>query len=212
MGRCGHAIARSAPEDMTMPSAAATAAVNGRSWIVSRMAASSDRRCARPGRSAAGDCLRGEAIAALAGARRAEAIVPAIEPDDRYSGIARREATNVAASRCRQLDRAVRDVAPGKAIVSWGADARLPMGDSASDEVLGAIEIRTSDFPRSARARACCGPAGDRRAGGVGFDACFHAKGNADASGSPFAGSANLAVSASRGGSSSAALISADRG
>ena len=44
---------------------------------------------------------RGEAIAALAGARMAEAIVPAIESDDRYPGIARREATDVAASRCR---------------------------------------------------------------------------------------------------------------
>ena len=51
---------------------------------------------------------RGEAIAALAGARTAEAIVPAIEPDDRYPGIARREATDVAASRCRQRTRQTR--------------------------------------------------------------------------------------------------------
>ncbi len=41
-------------------------------------------------------------------ARTAEAIVPAIEPDDRYSGIARRGATDVAASRCRRCDRSDR--------------------------------------------------------------------------------------------------------
>ncbi len=48
--------------------------------------------------------MRGEGIAALAGARTAEAIAPAIEPDDPYPGIVRREAADVAASRCRQCD------------------------------------------------------------------------------------------------------------
>jgi hypothetical protein len=41
----------------------------------------------------------GDAVAALAGARMIEAIVPAIESDDRYPGIACREGTDVAASR-----------------------------------------------------------------------------------------------------------------
>ena len=75
------------------------------------------RRCARPGRSVADDSLRGEAIAALAGARRAEAIVPAIEPDDRYSGIAHRGATDVAASRCRQSASRLETVIAIEAIV-----------------------------------------------------------------------------------------------
>jgi hypothetical protein len=44
------------------------------------------------------DRKRGEGIAALAGDRTAEAIVPAIGLDDRYPGIARREATDVEAS------------------------------------------------------------------------------------------------------------------
>ena len=47
------------------------------------------------------------------GARRAEAIVP----DDRYSGIAHRGATDVAASRCRHFDRALRGDSPANAIV-----------------------------------------------------------------------------------------------
>ncbi len=42
-------------------------------------------------------------IAAPAGAGTAEAIVPAIEPDDCYLRIARREATDIAASRCREV-------------------------------------------------------------------------------------------------------------
>ena len=46
--------------------------------------------------------VRGKAMATRAGARRAQAIVAAIEPDDRYSGIARRGATDVAASRSRR--------------------------------------------------------------------------------------------------------------
>ena len=50
-------------------------------------------------------CWRGEPIAALAGVPTAEAIVPAVEPDHRYPGIARREATDVAASRCRRTTR-----------------------------------------------------------------------------------------------------------
>jgi hypothetical protein len=49
--------------------------------------------------------MRGKALASLAGARTAEAIVPAVESDDRYRGIARREATDVAPSRCRHCDR-----------------------------------------------------------------------------------------------------------
>jgi hypothetical protein len=49
------------------------------------------RRSAGPRPALGRDRKRGEGIAALAGARTAEAIVPAIEPDDRYPGIARRE-------------------------------------------------------------------------------------------------------------------------
>lgn len=53
-------------------------------------------------------CWRGKGIAALAGVRTAEAIVRAIGSDDRHPGIVRREATDVAASRCRQGDREFR--------------------------------------------------------------------------------------------------------
>ena len=49
--------------------------------------------------------VRGEPIAPLAGGRKAEAIVPASEPDGRYPTIARREAPNFAASGCRHKDR-----------------------------------------------------------------------------------------------------------
>jgi hypothetical protein len=77
--------------------------------------------------------VRGEAIAALAGARRAEAIVPAIEPDDRYSGIARREATNVAASSCRQRDRKLGDAAVGNAVVCVRADRCLLLVPAAEE-------------------------------------------------------------------------------
>jgi hypothetical protein len=58
----------------------------------------------------------GKAVAALAGARMIEAIVPAIESDDRYPGIACREGTDVAASRCRHRDRELREVANVRAI------------------------------------------------------------------------------------------------
>ena len=63
------------------------------------------------------DRVRGEGIAAVASARTAEAIVPAIEPDDRYPGIVRREAADVAASRCRQRDSATAGSKTIKAIV-----------------------------------------------------------------------------------------------
>ena len=65
--------------------------------------------------------LRGEPIAALAGARTAEAIVPAIEPDDRYPGIDRRETADVAASRCRHCARPFSANSSRKALVpgSW---------------------------------------------------------------------------------------------
>ena len=53
-------------------------------------------------------CLRGEPIAALAGARTAEPIVRAIGSDDRYPGIVGRGATDLAASRSCRSDRAVR--------------------------------------------------------------------------------------------------------
>ena len=66
--------------------------------------------------------VRGEAIPAAAGARTAEPIVPAIEPDDRYPGIARREATDVAASRCRRCNRAARDAPRTKAIAGRPVD------------------------------------------------------------------------------------------
>ena len=41
-------------------------------------------------------------------------IVPTIEPDDRYPGILRREATDIAASRCRLCDRALIAVVANK--------------------------------------------------------------------------------------------------
>jgi hypothetical protein len=74
----------------------------------------------------------GEPIAALAAARMAEAIVPAIEPDDRYPGIARREATDVAASRCRQPDRAAWGRSTYKAIAGGPVALRRSLHLSAS--------------------------------------------------------------------------------
>ena len=56
---------------------------------------------------------RGKGMAALAGAWTPEAI----EPGDRYPGIVRREATDVAASRCRQSDSATCTGARANAIV-----------------------------------------------------------------------------------------------
>ena len=82
--------------------------------------------------------------------------------------------TRAAGMECRQLDRAVCDVASSKAIVSGGADGRLLMGASTSNEILGAAEIRTPAFRRSARARGTVRRSGRRR---VGFGACFHANG-----------------------------------
>ena len=51
--------------------------------------------------------LSGEAIAGASRPRTAEAIVSAIEPDDRYSGVARRDTRYVAASRYRRSTSAV---------------------------------------------------------------------------------------------------------
>ena len=56
--------------------------------------------CSRPPRATRQLSAWGEGITAPAGARAAEAI----EPDDCHPGVARREATDVAASRCRQRD------------------------------------------------------------------------------------------------------------
>ena len=80
-----------------------------RSWV-----RGSPKSCSAPGDASrrgsrsgcARDRSRGEAIAALARARPAEAF-PASEPYDRYPGIDR-EATDVATSRCRQSDRTSR--------------------------------------------------------------------------------------------------------
>jgi hypothetical protein len=78
----------------------------------------------------------------------------------------------------RQLDGELRDVEPSKAIVSGGADGRLLVGDSASDELLGAAEIRTPAFRRSTRARELVPDVAATSApAGVGSGACFHAKG-----------------------------------
>ena len=113
------------------------------------------------------DCKRGEGIATLAGARRAEAIVSAIEPDDRYPGIARREATDVAASRCRRSARAIRGGSPNKAIVRpiasrvpeshrprepQGANAaarQVPSASSGSREPASAGSVLSEGRPQS---------------------------------------------------------------
>jgi hypothetical protein len=76
----------------------------------------------------AGRLFRGEGIAALSGARTAEAIVPAIESDDRYSGVVRREATGIGASRCRQFNREFGDARPSEAVVRGGAHEGLLVG------------------------------------------------------------------------------------
>ncbi len=52
--------------------------------------------------------FRGKPLAALPGAPTAEAIVPAVEPDDRYPGRRPQGTTGVAASRCRRSDRQLR--------------------------------------------------------------------------------------------------------
>jgi hypothetical protein len=78
------------------------------------------RKAAASRRSSA----RGKPRAALAGARTAEAIVPAIEPDDCSPGVVRREATDVAASRCRHWDSALPAGAIRKGIVAVPAPAR----------------------------------------------------------------------------------------
>jgi hypothetical protein len=51
--------------------------------------------------------VRGKPVAAFAGTRTAEAIVPATEPDDRYPVRRSREPRDVAASGCRQTARAI---------------------------------------------------------------------------------------------------------
>ena len=106
IGSAGRGGARS-------PVADATAGRRGRK---TRM-----RSCRRPRPR---DWKRGEPIAALEGARTAEAIVPAIEPDDRYPGIARRENTDVAASRCRQCNHA------GSAVRRHERNRLRPAGDT----------------------------------------------------------------------------------
>ncbi len=63
----------------------------------------------RPPRPA-GRLLAWQSNRGASGARTVEAIVPAIEPDDRYPGIPRREATHVGASISRHCDGAPRDV------------------------------------------------------------------------------------------------------
>jgi hypothetical protein len=54
----------------------------------------------------------------------AEAIVPAIEPDDRYPGRRPRKTTDIAASRCRHCDSALPAVARRKGIVAVADAAR----------------------------------------------------------------------------------------
>ena len=72
--------------------------------------------------------MRGEPVAALVGAQKADAIVRAIEPDDRYPGRRSQGTRDVAASTCRQGDRPPSDISPTKAVVSDG-QRLLPMGE-----------------------------------------------------------------------------------
>jgi hypothetical protein len=69
-------------------------------------------------RARAYDWSRGKPITALAGAQTAEAIVPAVEHDDRYPGRRSPGGPDVVASRCRHCARAARsqrgDPFPGK--------------------------------------------------------------------------------------------------
>jgi hypothetical protein len=58
-----------------------------------------------------------------------------------------------ATSRCRLCDRPTGAGRSAKAVVPSPAGRRLDLGDSASDELPGAIEIRTPAFPRSASAK-----------------------------------------------------------
>ena len=61
-------------------------------------------------------------------------------------------------TRRRQPDRPLLAVRRSKADVRGGADGRLLLGDSASDELLGTAEIRTPAFRRSARVRGIVRP------------------------------------------------------
>ena len=92
-------------DDTSGRSSLSSAVVPGAQFLAHRQPRSRSRR---------GECNRGEPIAALVGTQKAEAIVRAIEPDDRCRGIARREAIDVVASRCRHRNRPPRDRADRK--------------------------------------------------------------------------------------------------
>jgi hypothetical protein len=84
----------------------------------------------------------------------------------------------------RLCDRAVHtragDSIRRKALVRSRRSSLLLLGESASDELLAAIEIRTPAFLRSTRPRRCCGTWCRSQCRRAGFDACFHAQAQAD--------------------------------
>jgi hypothetical protein len=94
-------------------------------------------------------------MAAPAGAWTAEAIVPAIEPDDRYRDIARREATDVPSSRCRLCDRHVRASPATKALVRTAAPGRSGLGEGDSRRAPKGTDMLTSAFAK----HSCATPA-----------------------------------------------------
>ncbi len=87
--------------------------------------------------------LLSEPIAAPAGAQKADTI----KPDDRYPGIVRREATDVAASRCRRRSRRAETGGWAEAIVSsndyWSLNAATPILDH------GLVNDASSSRPES---------------------------------------------------------------
>ena len=101
----------------------------------------------------ASESFRGEGIAAVAGARTAEAVVPAIEPDDRYPGIVRREAADVAASRCRQGDAQLCAGSNTNAIVRALRVACSSAGRSASPGTVGGAPLARADAVTEGRRR-----------------------------------------------------------
>jgi hypothetical protein len=62
-----------------------------------------------------------------------------------------------------------------KAIVRTLAAGRPRLGESASDGLLGAVEIRARFSEKRSSAKHGAGRGVDRSVGGVGFGACFHA-------------------------------------
>ena len=74
------------------------------------------------------DQKRGKPVVALAGTRTVEAIVPATKPDDRYPVCRSRDRRDVAASRCRQRDRAPTDARVSDGRIGAAAPRDGPIG------------------------------------------------------------------------------------